>query len=367
MQLNNISGYKMMLETRKVFIDTQSFVKAGLHFDGPAFKSFRKYCEDNELFHVSTSVVEREVKSKIELSVKDAISAIQTFRRKARLLSSFDDEKIKGLFEEISEEDIYKKSDDVFDEFMNACSTEIVEAGSINAEELLSLYFEKQPPFGDGKKKAEFPDAISLLSLKTHLQDQEKIYVVSDDGDLKSYCECNANFISVESLDKLLDIYTTHTSVRHEQVKQYFLTNEASIKQEITDFLEDCEVYNLSTWEDADVDGGLSVINLGDINPSVLYIDDEESQITFDIDVDFEVTVTGPDFSSGIYDREDGRMYTFGSTSITSTISTTFTVEIILLYQFIDGELVNIKEDGLYVAGTSGGIEVSVEENEPEW
>ena len=28
----------------------------------------------------------------------------------------------------------------------------------------LSLYFEKKPPFGDGKKKSEFPDAISLLS-----------------------------------------------------------------------------------------------------------------------------------------------------------------------------------------------------------
>ena len=55
-----------MLETRKVFIDAQSFVKAGLHFDGPAFKSFRKYCETNELIHVSTSVVKREVKSKIE-------------------------------------------------------------------------------------------------------------------------------------------------------------------------------------------------------------------------------------------------------------------------------------------------------------
>jgi hypothetical protein len=356
-----------VLETRKVFIDTQAFVKAGLHFDGPAFKSFRKYCEANELLHVSTSVVEREVKSKIKLSVKDAISAIQSFRRKARLLSSLDDENIKGLFQEIPDAEIYKKSEDVFDEFMDACSTEIVEADSVDAEELLSLYFDKKPPFGDGKKKAEFPDAISILSLKSNLQDDEKIYVVSDDGDLKKYCAGDPKFISVESLDKLLDIYTTHTSVRHEQVKQYFITNQASIRQKITDFLEDCDVYNSSTWEDAEVDDGLTVINLGDIDPSVLYIDDEESQITLDIDVEFEVTVTGPDFNNGIYDREDGRMYTFDSTSRNSTISTTFTVEIFLHYEFIDGELVNAEDDGLYVAGAAGGIEVSVEENEPDW
>jgi hypothetical protein len=352
-----------VLETRKVFIDTQSFVKAGLHFDSPAFKTFRRYCESNELFHVSTSVVEREVKSKIELSVKDAISAIQKFRRKARLISSLDDDKIKGLFGEITDEDIYEKSENVFNEFMNACSTEFVGADSVNAEELLSLYFDKKPPFGDGKKKTEFPDAISILSLKSHLQDEEKIYVVSDDGDFKGYCDSDDNFILVESLDKLLDIYTAHTNVRHEQVKHYFVVNEASIKQKITDYLEDCEVYNSSTWEDAEVDDGLTVISLGDIEPSVLYIDDEESQITFDIDVDFEVTVTGPDFNNGIYDREDGRMYTFDSTSRTSTISTTFTVETFLYYEFINGELVNVEDSGFDIAGTSGGIEISIEEN----
>lgn len=356
-----------MLETRKVFIDTQSFVKAGLHFDSLAFKSFRKYCEANELSHVSTSVVEREVKAKIESSVKDAISAIKTFRRKARLLSSLDDEKIKGFFEEIPDEDIYQKSGEVFDDFMNACSTAIVEANTIDTEELLSLYFNREAPFGDGKKKSEFPDAISVLSLKSYLQDDEKIYVISEDGDLKAYCDGDPSFISVESLDKLLDIYTTHTSVRHEQVKQYFIANEAAIKTKITEFLEDCDVYNFSNWEDAEVDDGLSVLNLGDIDPSVLYIDDEESQIIFDIDVEFEVTVTGPDFNNGIYDREEGRMFTFNSTSRTEVISTTFTVEIFLYYEFNDGVIENAEDDDLYITGTSSGIEVSVEENWHDW
>jgi hypothetical protein len=67
-------------------------LKAGLHFDNPALKSFRKYCEKNELFHISTSVVIREVEAKIQASVKEAINEIQTFRRKARLLSSLKDE-----------------------------------------------------------------------------------------------------------------------------------------------------------------------------------------------------------------------------------------------------------------------------------
>lgn len=121
-----------MLETRKVFIDTQYFVKAGLHFYSPALKSFRKYCESNELFHISTTVVESEVQAKIEASVKEALGAIRTFRRKARILSSLDDDQIKGLFSEVSEEDIYEKSSKVFEEYMTGCSTEVVMASGVD-------------------------------------------------------------------------------------------------------------------------------------------------------------------------------------------------------------------------------------------
>lgn len=319
-----------MLETRKVFIDTQYFVKAGLHFDNPALKTFRKYCESSELLHISTSVVEREVEAQIIASVKEAIGAIKTFRRKARLLSSLGDDQIQRLFAEVPEEDIYQKSSEVFEEYMDGCFTEVVEANEVDPEDILSLYFETKPPFGDGKKKSEFPDAISLLSLKSHLAEDEKIYVISDDGDLKKFCDSETQFISVETLDKLLDIYTQHTNIRSEQVKQYFVTNEMSIKEKIKQYLEDCEVYNSSTWEGAEVDDGLTVTHLGEIDPLVIYIDDEESQITFDIDVEFEVTVTGPDFNNSIYDREEGHVFTFDSTSRTSTISTTYTVEMFL-------------------------------------
>ena len=356
-----------MLETRKVFIDTQYFVRSGLHFEGAAFKSFKKYCQENELIHISTSVVIHEVDSKINASVKDGLAAIQTFRRKARLLSSIGDEQIQGLFVEIPEEEIYRKSSDVFRDFLEGCSTTIIEADHINGEELLSLYFGNKPPFGEGKKKTEFPDAISLLSLKTHLINDEKIYVISDDNDLKSFCTIDPHFISIDTLDKLLDIYTTHTSFLHEQVKQYFVVHEETIKQKITKYLEKCDVWNASTWEDAEVDDGLTVTHLGEIEPSILFINDEGSQITFDIEIEFEVSVTGPDFNNGVYDREDGIMYTFDLTTRVSTFTETYTVEMLLNYEFVNGELVNVADSGLYIGEVSKGIEVSVEENEPDW
>ena len=224
-----------------------------------------------------------------------------------------------------------------------------IDAKSIDAEELLSLYFTKKPPFGDGKKKAEFPDAISMLSLKSHLKNNEKIYIISGDGDLKLYCESEAQFILVETLDKLLDIYTTHTNVRHELVKEYIVNNEATIKTEIIQYIENCDVWNSSSWEGTVVDGGLSVAYLGDIEPSVLYIDDKESLVTFDIETELEVTVTGSDFNNDINTRE----YPFTST---------LTVEIFVRYKFV-GETLESVTDTVQIPDLSEGMEVFIEEN----
>lgn len=353
-----------MLETRKVFIDTQYFVKIGLHFNNPALKSFSKLCDAGELQHLITSVVNQEVQGKIELSVKEALSAMQIFRRKARMLSEIDDDKIKMLFSEIPEEEVYKKASDVFEELLKGCKTEYIQADEVDAEEVLTLYFKRKPPFGEGKKKSEFPDALSLLSLKSHLSDDDMLYVISEDEDLKSFCDVDTQLVHVDTLDKLLDIYSQHTNERTNQIKLYFAQNEAAIKTKVEEYLEGCDVYNSSTWENSEVDDGLTVTSVGEIDPSVIYVSDEECQVTFDVDVEFEVTVTGPDFNNGIYDKEEGRVYTFGSISRSETVSRTFTVEVWLSYEYLDGKLESIEEVEFHIAGVSGGIEVDVEENE---
>lgn len=353
-----------MLHTKKVFIDTQYFVRAGLHFDNASLKSFKQHCIGGELENISTSVVEKEVEAKIRLSVKEAIDARKTFMRKARLLSTLDNPNIQSLFSEISDEEMQDSALKVFKKYLEDCKTLIVDASSVKAEDLLSLYFDRKPPFGVGKKKSEFPDAISILSLKSHLDRNEKIYIVSNDNDMKSFCDSDPQLVFVESLDKLLDIYNNYLDTRAEKVKKFFDTKHSEIEDIIISYLEACDVYNSSTWEDAEVDGGLSVVGMGGIDPHVVSINDEASTISFDIDIDIEITVTGPDFSNGTYDKEDGILYTFGSTSNTVIIPDTYTVEVYLIYDFVGGVLKNAQIDDIYISGVAGGIEVSVEENE---
>lgn len=356
-----------MLETKNVFIDTQYFVKSNLDFSSRSFVTLQDLCKKDELRYLLTSVVEQEVESKIELSIKDALSSLQSFRRKASILSTIEDPLLSSFFNDVKEEDVYEKASQVFHQYNKDCNYEYVEADQIDPEKLLELYFTKKPPFSEGKKKAEFPDAISLLSLESYLGEDEKIYVISDDKDLKIYCDDNERLIAIESLEKLLDIYNQHTNVRTEKIKEYLVETRDQIKIKVSEYIDDCDAYNSSTWEDAEVDR-FSVSSIGDFDVNVIEVNDEECQLTFDVRVEIEVEVTGPDFTNGVYDREDGHIYTFGSTTREETLSLEFKCELGLYYEYESGELQNVEFGDFYIPKASGGIEVSVEEHlDPDW
>ncbi len=355
----------MELESRKVFIDTQSFVRMGLNLNHSALGSFLELCKDKKLFHLTTTVVKREVESKIQTFIQEALSSLQDFRRKARLLEKIDDESIKALFNEIDKDEVHKKSLSVFKEFLAKSNTNILDASSINAEDILDLYFGKRPPFGEGKKKSEFPDAISLFSILNEVG-AEKVYVISDDSDLKEFCSSSKNLILIDTLDKFLDIYNEHESTITELVKKYLSSIDGDIKNKIEELINDSWAYNEAPWEDSEVDD-FNVIQVHDFEPTVVCVDEEECLTTFDVDVDIEYTVTGPDFNGGVYDKEDGSIYTFGTTTHSGATTKTFTVELGFSYKIEDGELKDIDETEFCVAGLSDGIAVFVDENDDNW
>ncbi|EPM5584826.1 PIN domain-containing protein, partial [Vibrio vulnificus] len=355
-----------MLETRNVFIDTQYFVKSNYNFESISFLSLKELCQKEELRYLMTSVVEREVENKIELSIKEALGSLQSFKRKAHILSTIDDPSLSSLFADVREEDVYGKANEVFHSFNTECKYEYVEADQIDPEKLLELYFEKKAPFGDGKKKSEFPDAISLLSLETYLEESEKLYVISDDKDLKAYCEGNERLIAVDSLEKLLDIYNLHTNARTEKVKQFIESKTDEIKAQVSDYISGSDVYNSSSWEDAEVDS-FSVSEVGDFEINVVHVSDEECQLALDLTIELDVTVIGPDFSNGVYDKEDGHFYSFGSTTREEVIPFDFICELNLSYEFVGGELEDVEIVDLYIP-KAHSIEVNVEEHDQsEW
>ncbi|HHN8936314.1 TPA: PIN domain-containing protein [Escherichia coli] len=353
-----------MLKTNKVFIDTQTYVKAGLHFEGVAFKAFHELCVKGDLVLITTTVVEREVKGKIEESIKDALQAINTVQRKARLLNSIDNGSLHGFFQQFNEHEIHEAAQKVFDDFLKGCHAKLATIEVIDLNEVLDKYFGKEPPFGQNKKKSEFPDAINLAAVERFVNDED-VYIISEDSDLKNYCDGKNNLHQIDSLDKFLGEYNTHTNELSNKLMQFIESKREDIRADVIAQLNDADGYNVSTWEDAELDS-FEVVNIDDFEPSIIKIDNNYCLATFSVSLDFEVTVSGPDFNNGYWDSEDKVMIPMETTTRTEVQEISFDIEIEVMYEIEDGELTDIAFD-VNIDKLSRGIEFSIEENNFEY
>lgn len=218
----------------------------------------------------------------------------------------------------------------------------------------------KKSPFS-AKKPNEFRDAFTLLAIRSALGDNEKIYVVSEDPDLKGYCEDNDNFIIIGALNLLLDDYNKHNDERTGFIERFLESKHEEIIQKLTEELETAEAYNSSTWEDSEIDS-FEITNISEFEPKIIHLDDESCQITFDVTVSFNVTASGPDTANGYYDKEDGKFYTFDTVSNHEEEEKDFTVELELFFEIDEGQFIN-DEFNLHINGLDAGIEFCVDEN----
>lgn len=349
-----------MLETKNIFIDTQYYIKTGLNFKNSSFKKFESLCQEGELINFSTSVVKQEVDEKVKETVDEALKIINNFKRKKHVLTAINESFECTMFDNMNIESVYQESSCIFEDYLDNCHTKVIDANAVNTEELLKLYFEKKAPFSE-KKKSEFPDAISLLSLKSVLGD-EKIYIVSDDNDMKNFCDSDTSFISIESLEMVLDLYNQHKESLVKSIKKY-ITTEQELNEKIKEYLESCEVYN-TAWEDSEVTS-FNVKNIGKIEPNIINLEDTYCLIAFDVDIDLNVKVTGPDYNNSAYDKEEGYRYVFDTSSREEDVNKNFRIELELSYEIEAGKLKDIEIVDITIMECLSGIEVNIEENSP--
>ena len=131
---------------------------------------------------------------------------------------------------------------------------------------------------------------------------------MSNDGDLKNFCDDKNALVSVDSLGKLLDLYNSHHSAVTAELKHYFTSNQSFFQSAVIDAIDSMGIDNAGDWEDSTVtDHSLNVIEWYD--PRIVSIHETRATISVDIDIDIEATVTGPDWTNGVYDSETGNVF----------------------------------------------------------
>ena len=174
------------METRNVFIDTSIFINHNYNYRSTVFQNFVRLARDERAKVFITDITIREIEAHIEADISASTQASSQFKSDARILRNIDQPEINALFSDIDEPSAIDELKQQLQEFLRYVKATILPTTDVDIAAVFNKYFSKQPPFSEGKKKYEFPDAFVLEALEQWCDDQDELlYVVSTDNDLK--------------------------------------------------------------------------------------------------------------------------------------------------------------------------------------
>jgi len=350
-----------MLQSRNVFIDTQAFLQNKFRFDHPALKQLLELGSSGLIQLVLTETIVGEVRAKLTEQLADAAKSLGQFHKLSGVVENIFPEQYQGLRSKPSEDELIELALKTWGTYLTDSKAIVASASAVNGADLLALYFASKPPFGDGRKKNEFPDAISVLSLSAWMKaNQTNIYIVSQDNDLVSWCEQTPDAFHVKTLAEFIDLYHRAEEKLTELVHNLFKKEEAWFLDAIkTQFLQSGFVY-ADNWE-AEVDGvDVHDISIHEVN--IIEVEDARTLVSVTVEIEFSAEISGPDFDNGIWDSEDKKYIYLPDFSFEHTFNEQY--EVFLDFEF-SSETEEVKEILSITVEDGSDISLSIDDGYP--
>ncbi|MEP1490398.1 MAG: PIN domain-containing protein [Algibacter sp.] len=307
----------MTIEDKIVFLDTSVFESEN-YFEGRNINILFNLAKD-ELIHLKiTDIVYREVLARTENHAIKAVNLYKkdklNFEREARILRNTS--VLKDYFENVdfkeikenAKKEIQEKFHQVIDEF----KIEIIDSSIADIKEILDDYFETNPPFKDGLKKSEFPDALSINAIKKWCENTSNSVIhLSNDKDFDEYK--NKAIDCSHDLSSLLEfLFTQNDDIQFEFITAIYKKSideiTISIESELSDDLSSLAfsvIENDAWFEDVEVDF-IEIYKTETIVALINEIEDKTFSYEIEINIYFSVEAYYTDLSTAFYDKEDG-------------------------------------------------------------
>jgi hypothetical protein len=292
------------LVTKNVFIDSSIYISRNFQFNDRLLGRIAWLASEGFVKLFISEIVIKEVNRKIELSLKEAETSLNSLKNKCRILRNVPD--YKPIFDTSSLAAANDKIKNNFEDFIKETKSKVLSLEEVSVGQLVKNYFNHNPPFSEGKKD-EFPDAINLLAIEDWcIKNNQEMYIISSDNDLKQYCAQKEFLHFLGSIEGFLDKVTSSNGYKYNFIKHLFNISyedvEARIKEDFEELgftleneegdVESIEAYSVE-FEDED-----------EIN--ITEIDDDVAVLTFEARVWFNADVTYNDYENSPFDKEEG-------------------------------------------------------------
>ena len=289
-----------------VHLDTEVFDAAKLNLTANRFTKLQQHCKAGRARLLITTVTRREILQHIREQVRSAVTALKAVSIEWSFLRNIPTHNFHALVEKPDKKDLEDSMAAAFDAYLKGAQADIIDLANADAEKIFDSYFNSKPPFSEGTKKSEFPDAFAIQALERWCEDHDEIvYAVSGDKDWLNACANRDRLIHLASLDSFLDLVTQQQQARHEKVLELYKTCIPKIIDAIKlDFPNRGFYVQGEEGEVEEVD--VREVRLGD-DVAVLSISDIEATLAVSADVEYAARITVDDTYNGAYDKEERR------------------------------------------------------------
>lgn len=246
--------------------DAQTVITNSFDFDGGVLNQLRTLKHDTIQILIS-EIVRSEVFKHLTLHNQQVASQLKSALKRARdfgILEAGPD--ISG-----GEEAAKGLATSRLAKYFTDLNARVIGSSQLTVTDLMTRYFQNLPPFSNGKKKAEFPDAVSLLSLEAWAKENNaKILAISGDGDWVSFAEAS------DYIDIVPDVPTALNRLNGQANHARILAGEFIDK---VDARTDENLYNSTFLEISSALDNVSFTAEGD---SYHHVEGEEAYVTLE-------------------------------------------------------------------------------------
>ena len=250
-----------------------------------------------------TELTLREIEANIRSRVDDAVTAITP----KPVLENSDVPHVKALFDKLDAAPIQQELVGQLKKYLKAAKATTLAVPPAVLPRVLDAYFEKQPPFGHGKNKAEFPDALVLETLREWCAKNESdMAVVSPDKGVKAVCAEDDALHQFDDIAKYLDALFASDEVLSSFVREMILAAHGPILEKAK------EEFPYHGAILVDEDGEVGKIELIDVESceepedvEIISLDPDNAEVELTVSMTFLAELLYKKPSTGAWDSED--------------------------------------------------------------
>ena len=264
------------------------------------------------------SVIENEVRSHLINKGHEAAKHVKEFKKTIKILRNLPDLKHHGIFDELPKTIVENMLIEKFDAYLDEAVYEKIDLDTAKISSIVDNYFNKKPPFSEGKKH-EFPDAFILESLLSWAKHKHAhVYVLSTDGDMESFCKDSGGWLThANDLDKFINLVLTNEEELADLSKfaeKQFNTLLKKIKEALEEKINDIEYTTVGYDIDDEVDD-TEAYDLHILEINIIKADREYAEFSLAIKFTVEAWHRLTDYDRSAWDQEDKKYIFTAQTS----------------------------------------------------